>query len=147
VQTIARFYEPWKAYVVCGRLWSEDVPAFIAFEYAVGNQWLQVIALGGVRVQVPNGCEDEARAVLRQADAGAYREELEYELGPLPAMRCPHCGASDYRKVRPVAISVLAALFAWLTLFAIPPNGRKLRCRVCNTVWRRDEETTTPRSL
>ncbi len=120
MQTIARFYEPWKAHVVRGRLWAEDIPAFVAFEYHVGNAWLEAIALGGVRLQVQNGFEDEARAVLRQAEAGAFREELEYEFGPLQEVRCPHCGASDYCKARPVAVTVLAALLAWLTLFGDP---------------------------
>ena len=147
MQTIARFYEPWKAYVVCGRLWSEDIPAFIAFEFITANQWLEVIAFGGVRLYVPDGSEDEARAVLRRADAGAYREELEYELGPLPQIRCPHCGASDYRKTRPLVLTALAVLFALWTYIPIPPRGRKLRCRVCKTVWRPDAETTTPGSL
>lgn len=146
MKTVARFYEPWKAHIVRGRLWSEDIPAFVAFEYHVGNAWLGAVALGGARVEVPNGFEDEARAALRQADAGAFREELEYEFGPLQEIWCPHCGASDYRKVRPVAVTVFAALLAWLTLFAIPVSGRTLQCRVCKTVWRPDEETTTPKS-
>jgi hypothetical protein len=149
LQTIARFYEPWKAYVVCGRLWSEDIPAFVAFELAVGNQWLNGLALGGAKLQVPNGFEDAARDVMRQAAAGAYREELEYELGPQSWIRCPHCGADNYREVRPVVITVLAMVLVFYTGLAITPDGRTLRCRVCKTVWRPgpDPDATTPGSL
>lgn len=146
MQTIASFYEPWKAHVVRGRLWSEDIPAFVAFELAVGNQWLQGLALGGAKLQVPNGFEDRARKVMRLAAAGAYRDELEYELGPQSWIRCPQCGADDYNDVRPVALTVAAMVLVWFTGIAIAPDGRTLCCRVCKAVWKPDPDVTTPGS-
>ncbi|MGH6870908.1 MAG: hypothetical protein ACREHE_05315 [Rhizomicrobium sp.] len=135
MRTIASLPDVWQAHLLRGRLWSEDIPAFVAFQYHVGNNWLAVVALGGAKVQVPNGLEDEARAVIAHADAGRYLEELEAELGAIPVIACPNCGSRRYLKVRPWPASTVALLVAWLTLVAIPPKDRPLRCARCGTIF------------
>ncbi len=135
VQTVASFAEPWEAHLLRGRLWAEDIPAFVAFGFHVGNNWIAGLALGGAKVQVPEGFGDAARTVLRQAQLGAYKAELEDELGPIPWIVCPHCGARDYCAVRAWPMSALSAIVVVATGVAFFADTSRLRCRVCRTRW------------
>jgi hypothetical protein len=140
LQTVARFAEVWEAHLLRGRLRSEDIPAFVAFGFHMGNAWHFGLALGGALVQVPNGFEDEAQAVLRRINTGMVREELEAQFGPIGFIACPHCGATDYRKVRPWPMTLLAVLIVVTTGFAVLPNDNEYRCRVCGTRWKPDPD-------
>jgi hypothetical protein len=138
VQTIARFTEPWEAQMFCGRLWSEDIPAFVAFEFHVGNNWPVGLGLGGALVQVPDGAAEDARAVWQRCRAGAFRVELEDIFGDFGRIACPHCGSTRYRKHRRLLATAAAVVVVFVLGIAMPPIVWLYRCRVCGTQWKTD---------
>jgi DNA-directed RNA polymerase subunit RPC12/RpoP len=135
---VASFTELWEAHLLRGRLWAEGVPSFVVFPFIIGNDWIAGIAFSGAQVQVPDAFLDEARQALRGIAAGAAHDELEAELGPVRRIRCPHCGAMNYCKIRSIPMSILATCVAAMTWFPVLPRDNPLRCRVCGTRWDSD---------
>jgi hypothetical protein len=121
-----------------GRLWSEDIPAFVLFEYHIGNNWPLGLGLGGARVQVPNGLEDEARAVWLACEAGVYRDELESEFGPFERIICPHCGSPKWRWYKPWLATFMDAIIVFGLGLPLPSQRERRVCRVCKTRWNAD---------
>ena len=64
--TVARYSLPYEAHLARARLEAEDIPAFVMEEHTINMQWLYSNALGGVRLQVPQGFEADAAAVLAE---------------------------------------------------------------------------------
>ncbi len=56
-QTVETFRDPRDAHLLRMRLDVDGIPAVIANDLHVWNAWHMSTALGGVRVQVPNGYE------------------------------------------------------------------------------------------
>ena len=136
--TVASFTEPWEAHMFRGRLRSEGIPAFVAFEFHVGNNWSWGLGLGGAQVQVPRELAGPALAVWRECRSGAFRAELEAEFGDIGRIACPHCGAADYRKRRPLYAAAAAIIVSLFFGLCIPPVTWIYRCRVCGTRWKTD---------
>lgn len=131
--TIASLRDPWEAQFLRLRLEAEQIPAFVAFEFHIGNNWPWSTALGGVRVQVPTSCEAQAIEVERGCRDGRYRAELaEFFAGDLDDPRCPHCGSTDFRKRRPIGVIVFFVV-ALLAISAVPAWGWVCSCRKCGT--------------
>lgn len=70
--TIARYHDPLEAHLACGRLRAEGVDAHLADEETMLGNWEWRLALGGVRLQVPEEDVARARFVLRELEAGAF---------------------------------------------------------------------------
>ena len=62
--TIGRFSHPLEAQIARARLEAAGIPAFVADEHTINMQWLYSNALGGVRLQVPMVCREDAVALL-----------------------------------------------------------------------------------
>lgn len=119
--TIAAFSKPEEAHLLRTRLEAVGIPAFVQDENIVQLNWLYSNAIGGVRVQVPDGEVDAAREFL---DADAPR--------PAPdavSVVCPACGshdtAPDERARRLAFLSILLLHFP-----AVFPR-RRWRCASC----------------
>ena len=138
MQTIASFTEPWEAHMFCGRLWSEDIPAFVAFKFHVGNNWSVGLGLGGALVQVPDSLCESALAVWRQCNGGDFRVELENIFGDIGRVACPHCGSTNYGKRRGLLAVAAAIAVVLVTGIAMPPVVWLYRCRICGTRWKTD---------
>lgn len=66
--TVATFSFPHEAHFAKMRLDAEGIPAFIADEHTINMQWLYSNAMGGVRLQVPSECAEDALRVLNEPD-------------------------------------------------------------------------------
>lgn len=82
--TVAAYTDPLLAPIVRGRLEAEGIAAWVADEHTVLNDWALRQALGGVKVRVAPAQFVEARAIVREFDAGAFLLEGE---GPGPPCR------------------------------------------------------------
>jgi hypothetical protein len=131
--TIASFREPQEAHMLAARLRSEGLFASVAHQFHVGNNWWYSTALWGVKVQVASENTDAARTIERACRSGEYNRHLAAELGDLDEVRCPHCGANDYRKRRPIYQCALAGVTILFTSFPLPPWTWILICKNCGT--------------
>ncbi|KAA0446357.1 MAG: DUF2007 domain-containing protein [Candidatus Thioglobus sp.] len=74
--TVARFSFAHEAYIARAKLESEGIPATLADEHTINMQWLYSNALGGVKVQVPSSCEQQAIAILARDDSDLLEGDL-----------------------------------------------------------------------
>lgn len=63
MMTITTFSLPIEAQIAWAKLDSEGIPAFVADEHTINAHWLYSNALGGVRLQVPNGFAEQAHNI------------------------------------------------------------------------------------
>ena len=131
MQTFIRsFINPWDAQIARGLLESEGLPATLEHENIVRNDWMQSLAVGGVRLVVPEEYAAAARDVLARHDAGEFEEALEAELA-LPAAVCQRCGSRSLRPVRS-ARWVLGMLLAFVSIgLLFPPRRKGVICKKC----------------
>jgi hypothetical protein len=133
--TLTSFRDPWTAHIFCGRLQSEGVPFFIAYEFHIGNNWPLSTALGWVKVQVPLEQLADARKVVERARSGEFHALLEGEVGDIDDPHCPNCGAADYWCRRP-HLHVIIAILCTFFLVLVPAWGRVCFCNRCGAKFR-----------
>jgi hypothetical protein len=137
--TAASFLHPWQAHLFRMRLEAEGIAAVIADEHLVSVDWPMAMALGGVKVQVPEALLDEARAVKAECDAGVYEAALEREFGAEDALSCPQCGAGEIVRRKPRAwLLALLASFMW-TGVIFPVRASRCTCAACGATWEEGE--------
>ena len=129
--TVAIFRDPWEAHMFRSLLDWQGVPAVVAHEHHIGNNWPWSTALGGVKVQVPQEYAQHAIEAERQCRAGNYHAELLAEFGDVDDPRCPNCGAQNYRKRR--SISVIIIFVVAFVLGVLPAWGWVCFCKNCGT--------------
>lgn len=64
--TIATFLMQWQAHMARGVLEAEDIPCVLLDENTAQNTF-HAIAIGGIRLQVPEAYAQRAREILREA--------------------------------------------------------------------------------
>ena len=72
---IARLFTPIEAHMLQSRLEAEGVPAVVTDAHIVGVNPLLTMAVGGVRVLVPESDIERAREIMRAIERGDYRLE------------------------------------------------------------------------
>lgn len=113
-----------------GRLEAEGVPASVAHELHIGNNWPWSTGLGGAKVQVPEAFAGKARDIEFDCRLGLVRDALRDMLGDLDDPTCPVCGSHDIRRGYPTAPVLIA--FVALLFFAPVPAWRWVwHCRRC----------------
>ncbi|WP_051293917.1 putative signal transducing protein [Pseudoduganella violaceinigra] len=117
------------AHISRGLLESEEIPAFLASEHHVRASWPLAHALGGVRLQVPATCLQQARAVLAQRDSGEFEAALQ-EQAPHPAAICRNCGSGDCRTTVPWSSRSFVVLSYLLGGVIFPPI-KEAQCCAC----------------
>jgi hypothetical protein len=137
--TAASFLHPWQAHLFRMRLEAEGIEAVIADEHLVSIDWPMAMALGGVKVQVPQEQLAAARTVKALCEAGAYEAVLVREFGADDASRCPRCGAGEImrRKPRTWLLALLASFVSTGVIF--PVRASRFACRACGATWREGE--------
>ena len=152
--TVATFWQPAQAHVARLKLESEDIPCIISDENLVSVYWLYANAIGGVKLQVPEGDVDRARIAL--GDYGTPADpEFDRPRDVPPLRTCPHCGSEEVSSGAKLprlffggflglsfvgAIALLGAValaplillwfpFIWLT--------RGWKCDTCGYMWNR----------
>lgn len=118
------------AHISRGLLRSENIPAFIANEHYLGIDWPLMVALGGMRLQVPVVFADDARAVLARRQTGEFELALQ-EIAPHPKPTCSKCGGSDLQAITPWSSKSIVIL-AYFVGGAIFPPLRIEQCRACH---------------
>jgi hypothetical protein len=94
LSTVTSCAEPWTAHLLRGRLIAEGVAAVVAHEHHVGNLWPYTLALGGVKVQVPDSQLEMAREIVARCRSGDYQDELDPGPDRLVPLHCPSCGSA-----------------------------------------------------
>lgn len=131
--TVATFREPWEAHMFCSRLRAEGVAAVVAHEYHVWNNWPLSTALGGVKVQVPEEQEAEAREIERQCRAGEFSSEVDDATVEGDRVTCPSCGSASVAQRRPIPQAAFAIVASFLAGTVWPAWGAVYSCKECGT--------------
>ena len=132
-QTVAAYTTATEAQIVKGRMEVEGIPAVVQFEHHVWANWSLSVALGGVRVQVPNLQVEESLAVLEKLQAGVYKSGLEEEISCVESIRCPQC---DYHSASHVNWpSQLALVVMFMIFIPVPYSQHWMKCKACSHQW------------
>jgi predicted RNA-binding Zn-ribbon protein involved in translation (DUF1610 family) len=129
--TVRRYRDLAEAYAGRSLLESADIPAWIADENLVRMDWFYSNLVGGMRLQVDEHDEADAREILEQEVPGTipYSQEETY-VQPT----CPKCGSAEItlgggteRGRSFVALYVLA--------IPVPPRAPAWHCEACGARW------------
>lgn len=131
--TLAKFLDPWEAYVVRARLEAEGIPATVAFVNHAIADWPISLALGGSRVQVPVNFLEQARGILAAYQAGSLEDELNEVIGS-QREHCPRCGSRNFKRTLPWRRRLYLTLVV-LFVAVFPMKYSLLICRVCRYRW------------
>lgn len=105
--TIAAYTDPLMAQIVRGRLEAEGIASWVADEHLVLADWTLRHALGGVKVRVARAQFEQARAIVRDLDRGAYMLDEE-QTQALPA-----CRESWSSRIAYVALFAMSLPLPW----------------------------------
>jgi hypothetical protein len=121
--TVTTFANAWEANLALHKLNAEGIPATLADQEVIAaSGGAYAGAVGGIKLQVPAGEVERARAALPQPGARTI-------------VKCPRCGSKATHMVPQapfVRMLVLLLLGMPSVLF-----GRRWRCEACGNQWRR----------
>ncbi|MEM6821538.1 MAG: DUF2007 domain-containing protein [Verrucomicrobiota bacterium] len=127
MRTIATLADLNEAHLLRSILESEGIPAFLPDEHTIQVDWALMNAVGGIRIQVPEGLSEEGREIVAR-----FRRDQSQPL----KMVCPKCGHANVRRdrrERNFAIALLVVLgipYPWKTPY---------RCLDCTHTWNAKE--------
>lgn len=127
---VASFSQPVEAHLARTKLESEGIPCVVGDENLVRVDWLLSNAVGGVKLMVPVGELERARAALRP------RPRLVVVSNDVPEgeMICPRCHSDDVYYSR--FNRRIAGFFILLVGFLIPWRDRRWACTQCGYEWK-----------
>ena len=129
--TVARYFDRSEALVAASLLEAEGIPARLADEQMTQIAWIYTLALGGVRLEVPDDRLEEAQALLAASDAriAGKIEEVGKDV-------CARCGseAVDFKRFDR-RIRGASMLLMWLGVPALMWSRKRFRCRECGHRW------------
>lgn len=132
LRTVSVHDSPIEALIVRGRLECEGITAFVAFEHHIWANWLILIALGGVRIQVPSASTPAAADVLAAIRAGEFETALNESGLTDVSSPCPRCGSGSLSRADwPRRLSFLGLLLG----VPLPYTGLLMRCEGCGYRW------------
>jgi hypothetical protein len=121
---LGRTFDAVEAEVARTALESAGIHAFIFDGYLAQNAWYLSVAIGGMRLMVPEEQAADARALLSMSTPE--------QAAPDPIDTCPACGGAE-----------VARLYSWWSLVptiwaGLPFLFARLRrrCRICGHRWR-----------
>ncbi|WP_242916554.1 putative signal transducing protein [Pontibacter liquoris] len=141
--TIATCNDPTQAHILKGRLAAEGILCFLGDEHIVAAQPFYAVAVGGIKLRVPENDEEEARAIMAGILGGSASFLLNDELELAPPMQehapeahtCPTCGSDNIAEEKyNRAVFSLSYLFLG---FPVPFLSHKYKCYNCSHRWRR----------
>ncbi|WP_018479737.1 putative signal transducing protein [Pontibacter roseus] len=139
--TIATFNQPTEAHILKGRLEAEGIPCFLGDEHIIAAQPLYSVAVGGVKLRVTEGDEQEAREMLARIQGGTSEYILDDNIELAPPMQehvqevtCPEC-QSDYIGEEKYSKAVFSISYLLLG-FPVPFVSRKYTCYDCGHTWK-----------
>jgi len=142
--TISKFVSLGEAKLAQGKLVSAGISAFVCDENMHAMNWHMGMALGGIRLQVPDSQVVRALEVLddfepEPSDVLAFEDEEDEEMEEVAC--CPECESLE---IREVAGSNPRQITLWSSAIPLPepPNQtiRRWKCLMCGYQWREAEE-------
>ncbi|MBI1392153.1 MAG: hypothetical protein GC152_05355 [Alphaproteobacteria bacterium] len=88
---------------------------------------LMRIGMGGIRISVPEGAEDDAARLIHGVDR---RPGVEFD-----DTSCPRCGRNRFTRVKPLVLPMLLLLLYGSVVWW---RTRRLRCVACKTEFKPD---------
>jgi len=141
--TIAKFLSLGEAKLAQGKLLSAAISAFVCDENMHAMNWHMGMALGGIRLQVPDSQVVRALEVLEDfepEDGEALLVEDEEDDESEEVACCPECESLEIREMsaNPRQITLWSAAIP----FPDPPTQvtRRWKCLMCGYQWREAEE-------
>jgi hypothetical protein len=134
--TIAKFLTLGEAKLAQGKLISAGVAAFVCDENMHAMNWHMGMALGGIRLQVPDSQVVRALEVL---DNFEPEESGEIEMEEVAC--CPECESLEIREVASANPRQIA-LWSAAIPFPEPPaqETHRWKCLACGYQWREADE-------
>ena len=141
--TIAKFLSLGEAKLAQGKLLSAAISAFVCDENMHAMNWHMGMALGGIRLQVPDSQVVRALEVLEDFEPDepeALLVEDDEEDDSEEVACCPECESLEIREMsaNPRQITLWSAAIP----FPDPPTWvtRRWKCLMCGYQWREAEE-------
>ena len=139
--TIAKFLSLGEAKLAQGKLVSAGISVFVCDENMHAMNWHMGMALGGIRLQVPDSQVVRALEVLDdfEPETPVALEDDDDEMEEVAC--CPECESLEIREVvssPPRQITLWSAAIP----FPEPPiqTSRRWRCLMCGYQWREADE-------
>jgi len=127
MRLLVTVYSPMDAELLVSRLVDEEIEARIENRHTLSVLPIWTVALGGLRVVVPEEQYEPARILLEQLNAGAEALPDEEE------EKCKKCGNPKVVERRIGLLGTLRAFF--FGIFGVPlpaAGGMEKRCRWCD---------------
>jgi ribosomal protein S27E len=135
---IARYGTPWEAHVARALLESEGIEARLLDEHMVGANWTQALAIGEVKLAVPETQSGAAQELLALVAAGALAlDPIDSDDNGAPAkLICTSCGSTSLEPTPSPADRAIAVVnYALFGVFH-PAKRSAIRCRACGATVR-----------
>ena len=141
--TISKFVSLGEAKLAQGKLVCAGISAFVCDENMHAMNWHMGMALGGIRLQVPDSQVVRALEVLEDFDpedtGGAVLEEDDEEMEEVAC--CPECESLE---IREVAGSNPRQITLWSSAIPMPEprdeGSHRWKCLMCGYEWQEAEE-------
>ncbi len=140
--TISKFVSLGEAKLAQGKLVSAGISAFVCDENMHAMNWHMGMALGGIRLQVPDSQVVRALEVLDDFDpdeAEGLQFEDDDEIEEVAC--CPECESLEIREVAP---GNPRQITLWSSAIPLPEpptqTTRRWKCLMCGYEWRETEE-------
>jgi hypothetical protein len=132
--TVATFSQPTEAHILKGRLEAEGIPCFLGDEHIIAAQPLYSVAVGGVKLRVTEGDEEEARAMIARIQGGMSEYILDDNIdlaAPTHTheqlIECPICESGHVTE---------KGFFGVVFGISLPFVSRKYSCHACGYTWK-----------
>ena len=112
--TVAHYHDPIEAHIARGLLASQGIDAHLGDEHLALANWEWRLAVGGVKLRVPQEQAQHARNILHAAESGEYVLDEEED-------------ADDPQALQPPYRESWSSRLAWvaLMLFSVPLPWRR----------------------
>ncbi len=138
--TISKFLSLGEAKLAQGKLVCAGISAFVCDENMHAMNWHMGMALGGIRLQVPDSQVVRALEVLDdfEPEDGDIEPEDDEELEEVAC--CPECESLEIREVDSSNPRQIALWSAAIPFPEPPQTVRRWKCLMCGYEWREAEE-------
>ena len=131
--TVASFETAPEAWIFQNKLETNGIRAFVVDEHVVNARWSYSLAIGGVKVQIPNQ-EIASFKQFKTLEAKSTTVEVPCFEKDTPSDfgYCPHCQSSElsFQRWQKRKFFLIWLLFGW----AIPVHSPSLKCNCCGVV-------------
>lgn len=106
---VARYADPIEAQIACGLLQAEGIDVHVGDAHTALANWEWRLAIGGVKLHVPDDQLERARELIRRLDAGEFALSGDDDPAP-PAAGAPTSGRRWWFWLAYLALVVFAIL-------------------------------------